>query len=133
MFTEMTSPSPMYAEQQYIYTVSQKRVLPNFGDNFVKSRPISKVHSLLERELNIKQKYIQRKFQISLNNLLQYLENITIRKTRYMGNKYQRSVQNFSDNHIISPLIFNIFFTAQRERNFIYLLCLYLNWLNIFL
>ena len=62
---------------------------------------------------------------------MQYLENITIRKTRYMGNKYQREVQNFSDNLVTSPLIFKFFFTAQRERNFIYLLCLYLNGLNI--
>ena len=38
------------------YTVSQKRVLPNFGNNFVKSRPIFKILSLLERELNAKQK-----------------------------------------------------------------------------
>ena len=49
-----------------------------------------------------------------------------------MGNKYQMEVQNFSDNLVTSQLIFNIFFTAQRECNFIYLLCLYLNWLNIF-
>ena len=49
-----------------------------------------------------------------------------------MGNAYQREVPNFSNNLVTSPLIFNIFFTAQRERNFIYLLCLYLNWLNIF-
>ena len=49
-----------------------------------------------------------------------------------MGNTYQREVHNFSDNLVTSPLIFNIFFTAQRERNFIYLLCHYLNWLNIF-
>ena len=36
----------------------KKRVLPKFGDNFVKSRPISKILSLLERELNLKQKYV---------------------------------------------------------------------------
>ena len=42
----------------YTRTVSQKRVLPKFGDNFVKSWPISKILSLLERELNLKQKYV---------------------------------------------------------------------------
>ena len=40
----------------HLYTVSQKRMLPNFGNNFVKSRPIFKILSLLERELNLKQK-----------------------------------------------------------------------------
>jgi hypothetical protein len=35
-----------------------KTVLPKFGGNFVKSRPISKILSLLERELNLKQKYV---------------------------------------------------------------------------
>ena len=35
--------------------MSQKRVLLNFGNNFVKSRPIFKILSLLERELNVKQ------------------------------------------------------------------------------
>ena len=40
----------------HLYTVSQKRMLPNFGNNFVKSRPIFKILSLLETELNLKQK-----------------------------------------------------------------------------
>ena len=49
-----------------------------------------------------------------------------------MGYKYQREVQNFSDNLDTSPLIFNI--VSLHKENailFIYLLCLYLNWLNI--
>ena len=59
-----------------------------------------------------------------------------------MVNKYQMEMQNFSDNLVTSPLIFSMKTTAradvaiflppfQRECNFIYLLCLYLNWLNI--
>ena len=40
------------------YTVSQKRVLPKFVDNIVNYLPISKILSLLERELNLKQTFI---------------------------------------------------------------------------
>ena len=41
----------------YVYTLClKKRVLPNFGNNFVISRPIFKILSLLERELNETQK-----------------------------------------------------------------------------
>ena len=39
-------------QQVLIYTVSQKRVVSNFGENFVNSLPIFKILSLLEREMN---------------------------------------------------------------------------------
>ena len=32
-----------------------------------------------------------------------------------MGNKYQREVQNFSDNLVTSPLIFNIFLLHKEN------------------
>ena len=64
----------------FIYTVSQKRVLPNFDNNFVKSRPIFKILSLLERELNVKQKLHNMFPSTRLKNNLQlsYIEDFNI-------------------------------------------------------
>ena len=45
-------------DEKLLYTtcVSNNMELPNFGNNFVKSLPIFKILSLLERKLNVKQK-----------------------------------------------------------------------------
>ena len=56
---------------------------------------------------------------------VQYLENITIRKTRYVGNTYQREVHNFSDNVITSPLIFNIF-SLHKENAILFIYCAFI-------
>ena len=59
--------------------MSQKRVLPNFGNNFVKFRPIFKILSLLEGELNVKQK---------LHNMFS--------STRLKNNPHQSYIEDFN-------------------------------------
>jgi len=62
-----------------IYTVSQKGDHPNHGYNFVNSRWICKILSMLQRELNFKQNsYYVTHYTLSM--LLHYLEKLKNQK-----------------------------------------------------
>jgi hypothetical protein len=93
-------------------------VLPKFGDNFVEYRPNSKILSQLERNLILEQKYAALVSNFLKQLVAVYGSNLKtsqFEKPVIWTTKYQREAQNLSDNLVTSPLIFNIFHTAQRE------------------
>ena len=56
----------------YIHCVPKQTVVPNFGDNFVRSQPISKIIALLYREKNFQQTVCNNSHH-TLDMLLHYL------------------------------------------------------------
>ena len=92
-------------------------MLPNFGNNFVKSRPIFKILLLLERELNLKQKS-QNMFtstRLKKNPQLPHIQDFNITQILHSLSEVQVETLLFNKLLIFSHLLLEMSHLAHAQ------------------